>query len=138
MVIKKTVEGYIAREDEDLVFSNLPMHKDGFFGDGGVWYDTLETEEESSLNLRVDMHEYLDIPELTFDNSPRRCKLTFEIGEQLPNNTKEDIDRRVKAIKMCHHIQELAEAAGKTFDETKEALCSLIPEVAECFKEDSK
>ena len=134
--MKKEVEGYIARYHNNILFSNEPMKKEGFFGDGDMWYDTLETEENSPLNLRVDMHNYLDIPELTFENSPRRCKLTIEIGEQLPGNDQREIDRRVKAMRICRNIRELAHETGKSYDETVEILRKSIPDIGEYLKED--
>ena len=134
--MKKEIEGYIARYNDDILFSNEPMKKEGFFGDGDVWYDTLETEEKSPLDLRVDMHEYLDIPELTFENSPRRCKLTIEIGEQLPGNDQREIDRRVKAMRIRGYIRELARETGKSYDKTIEVLRISIPDIDEYLKED--
>lgn len=134
--MKKEVEGYIARYDDDILFSNKPMKKEGFFGDGDVWYDTLETEENSPLDLRVDMHNYLDIPELTFENSPRRCKLTIEIGEQLPGNDQHEIDRRVKAMRIRGNIRELAHATGRSYDEAVEILRKSIPNIDEYLKEE--
>jgi hypothetical protein len=134
--MKKEVEGYIARYGNGILFSNEPMKKEGFFGDGNVWYDTLETKENSPLDLRVDMHKYLDIPELTFENSPRRCKLTIEIGEQLPGNDQHEIDRRVKAKRIRGNIRELAHATGRSYDEAVEILRISIPDIAEYIKED--
>ena len=134
--MKKEVEGYIARYDDDILFSNKPMKKEGFFGDGNVWYDALKTEEESPLDLRVDMHNYLDIPELTFENSPRRCKLTIEIGEQLPGNDQHEIDRRVKAMRIRGNIRELAHATGRSYDEAVEILRKSIPNIDEYLKEE--
>lgn len=133
--MKKEVEGYITRYNDNILFSNEPMKKEGFFGDGDMWYDTLETEENSPLNLRVDMHNYLDIPELTFENSPRRCKLTIEIGEQLPGNDQREIDRRVKTMRICRNIRELARETGKSYDETVEILRKSIPDINEYLKE---
>lgn len=133
--MKKEIEGYIARYDDDILFSNEPMKKEGFFGDGKVWYDTLETEENSPLDLRVDMHNYLDIPELTFENSPRRCKLTIEIGEQLPGNDQREIDRRVKAKRIRSNVRELAAATGKSYQETVDILRKSIPDIDEYLKE---
>ena len=135
-MMKLEVNGYIARKDDDIVFSNLPMKKDGFFGDGNAWYDTLETEEGCPLDLRVDMHEYLDIPGLTEKNSPRYCKLTIEVGEQLPGNDQDEIDRRVKAMRIRGNIRELARETGKSYDKTVEILRMSIPDIDEYLKED--
>ncbi len=129
--MKKIIEGYIAREYGHLLFSNKPMHKDGFFGDGGVWYDTLEKDERSTLDLRVDMHEYLDIPELTFDESPRRCKLIIEIGEQLPGNDPQEIEHRVKLMKIEHQVQEMATSTGIPYETIKNMFREYIPEISE-------
>lgn len=134
--MKKEVEGYIARYRNGILFSNEPMKKDGFFGDGNAWYDTLETEEKSPLDLRVDMHNYLDIPELTFENSPRRCKLTFEIGEQLPGNDQQEIERRVKSMRIRGNIRDLARGTGKSYSETVEILRRSIPDIDEYIKEE--
>lgn len=136
--MKLEVEGYIARDfDHSILFSNQPMQKSGFFGDHGVWYDTLEKEESSPLDLREDMHGYLDIPELTFDNSPRHCRLTIEIGEQLPGNDRRDTDRRVKGMQIRRHIRNLAEETGRTYEETVGILRKSIPEIEEFLKEDT-
>lgn len=135
-MMKLEVNGYIARKDDDIVFSNLPMKKDGFFGDGDVWYDTLETEEDCPLDLRVDMHEYLDIPGLTEKSSPRYCKLTIEVGEQLPGNDQDEIDRRVKAMRIRGSIRWLAKETGGSFDETVEILRKSMPDIDEYLKED--
>lgn len=133
--MKLEVEGYIARYNDDILFSNEPMKKEGFFGDGDMWYDTLETEENSPLDLRVDMHNYLDIPELTFENSPRRCKLTIEIGEQLPGNDQREIDRRVKAMRIRSNVRKLVAATGKSYQETVDILRKSIPDIDEYLKE---
>lgn len=130
------IEGYIARYDNDILFSDRPMKKEGFFGDGDVWYDTLETEEESPLDLRVDMHKYLDIPELTFDNSPRRCTLTFEVGDQLPGNDQREIDLRVKGMRVRSLIRELAGETGRTYDDAVGILRKSIPDLDRYLNED--
>lgn len=135
--MKLEVEGYIARDyDHSILFSDQPMEKSGFLGDGGVWYDTLETKEKSPLDLREDMHEYLDIPELTFENSPRRCKLTIEVGEQLPGNDQQEIGRWVKGMQIRRHIRSLAEETGHTYEETVEILRKSMPDIDEYIKED--
>lgn len=135
--MKLEVDGYIARDyDHSILFSNEPMKKGGFFGDHDVWYDTLEKEEDSPLDLRVDMHEYLDIPELTFENSPRRCKLTIEIGEQLPGNDQREIDRRVKGMQIRSHVRNLAEETGRTYEDTVAILRKSMPEIDKYLKED--
>jgi hypothetical protein len=135
-MMKLEVNGYIARKDDDIVFSNLPMKKDGFFGDGDVWYDTLETEEDCPLDLRVDMHEYLDIPDLTEKISPRYCKLTIEVGEQLPGNDQREIDHRVKGMQIRRHVRNLAEETGHSYEETVEILRNSMPDIDEYLKED--
>lgn len=135
--MKLEVEGYIARDyDHSILFSNQPMQKSGFFGDGGIWYDTLEKEEDSPLDLREDMHEYLNIPELTFENSPRRCKLTIEVGEQLPGNDQREIDHRVKGMQIRRHVRNLAEETGHSYEETVEILRNSMPDIDEYLKED--
>ena len=101
--MKKEIEGYIARYDDDILFSNKPMKKEGFFGD---------------------------------ENSPRRCKLTIEIGEQLPGNDQHEIDRRVKAMRIRGNIRELAHATGRSYDEAVEILRKSIPNIEEYLKED--
>lgn len=133
---KLEVEGYIARDyDGSILFSDKPMKKDGFFGDHNVWYDTLETEEHSPLDFREDMHKYINIPELTFENSPRRCRLTIEVGEQLPGNDQQEIDRRVKGMRIRSHVRNLAEETGRSYEDTVAILRNSIPNIDEYLKE---
>ena len=79
--MKKVIEGYIARDYNNIIFSNKPMKQSGFFGDGNIWYPTIEHEEHFPLDFRADIHEYMNIPELTEENSPRHCTITIEVGD---------------------------------------------------------
>lgn len=130
------IDGYIARDSYHVIFSDQPMTKDGFFSDGGVWIGNIKTEERSPLDLRDDMHGYLAIPELKFDNSPRHCRLTIVVGDQVEGCSQEDIDRKVKALKMRRHVANMAEAFGTTEEEMREKLCRILPEINDYLKED--
>lgn len=123
--MKKVINGYIARDGESLIFSDQPMKQGGFFGDGDIWYTTIEHEERSPLDFREDMHPYIDIPELTEGESPRRCTITIEVGEFVG----ERIDPEVmeKRYRIRRSVMTLAEDTGKTFEEAKEILSKSLP-----------
>ena len=123
--MKKVINGYIARDGESLIFSNQPMKQGGFFGDGDIWYTTIEHEEHSPLDFREDMHPYIDIPELTEVESPRRCTITIEVGEFVG----ERIDPEVmeKRYRIRRSVMTLVEDTGKTFEEAKEILSKSLP-----------
>ena len=125
--VSKVIDGYIARDGNEILFSDQPMKQSGFFGDGDVWYQTIEKEERSPVNFRVDMHKYMDIPELTKDESPRRCKITIEVGDFYGEKFDPDfIERRGRILK---NIRVLAEETGHTFEEAKEILKKSLPEI---------
>jgi len=125
--MKKVIEGYIARDGNDLIFSNQPMKQSGFFGDGDYWYSTIEHEERSPLDFRVDMHEYIDIRELTKEESPRRCTITIEVGEFVGERLDAEFIQRKERIR--HNVDILAEETGRTFDEAKAILAKSMPEI---------
>lgn len=131
--MKKVIEGYIARDGNDLIFSDQPMRQGGFFGDGDIWYSTIEHEERSPLNLRVDMHEYMNIPELTNDESPRRCTITIEVGEFV--GEKIDAEEMEKRNHIRNSVYALAEGTGKSFDEAKVILAKSMPEITKYLEE---
>ena len=133
-MIKKVIEGYIARtEPQEIVFSNQPMRQSGFFGDGDVWYSEIETDEKSPVDFRVDMHEYMDIPELTEKESPRRCTITIEVGEFV--GEKLDADFIQKRERIRSSVWALAEGTGRTFDEAKEILSKSIPDIVKYLED---
>ena len=125
--MKKVIEGYIARDYGSLIFSDRPMKQSGFFGDGGIWYPTIEHEEDSPLKFREDMHPYIDIPELTEKESPRRCTITIEVGEFV--GEKIDAEYMQKRERIRSAVWGLAEGTGKTFEEAKEILSKTVPEI---------
>lgn len=126
-MIKKVIEGYIARDGDDLIFSDQSMKQSGFFGDGGVWYPTIECEEHSPMDFRADMHEYMDIPELTEKDSPRHCTITIEVGEFVGEKT--DLNFMQKCSDVRKSVESLAKSIGKTFEVTKAMLEGLMPEI---------
>jgi len=130
---KKVIEGYIARDGHSLYFSNKPMKQSGFFGDGGIWYSTIEYEEHSPMDFREDMHEYMDIPELTEKESPRRCTITIEVGEFV--GEKLDADFIQKRERIRSSVWALAEGTGRTFDEAKEILSKSIPDIVKYLED---
>lgn len=133
-MIKKVIEGYIARTDpREIVFSNQPMRQSGFFGDGDVWYSEIETDENFPVDFRVDMHEYMDIPELTKKESPRRCTITIEVGEFV--GEKLDADFIQKRERIRSSIWALAEGTGRTFEEAKEIMSKSIPDIAKYLED---
>ena len=128
--MKKVIEGYIARtEPEEIMFSNQPMRQGGFFGDNEVWYRVIETDEEFPVNFRVDMHEYMDIPELTEENSPRHCTITIEIGEQAGEVIDPEFTQKRERIR--HNCAVLAEETGRSYDEMAQKLMEIMPESKE-------
>ena len=131
--MKKVIEGYIARDGNDLIFSDQPMRQGGFFGDGDIWYSTIEHEERSPLNLRVDMHEYMNIPELTNDESPRRCTITIDVGEFV--GEKIDTEEMEKRNHIRNSVYALAEGTGKSFDEAKAILAKSMPEITKYLED---
>ena len=131
---KKVIEGYIARTGHrEIMFSNQPMRQRGFFGDGDVWYSEIETDEKFPVDFRVDMHEYMDIPELTEKESPRRCTVTIEVGEFVGEKLDADFIQKRKHIRSS--IWALAECTGRTFDEAKEILSKSIPDIAKYLED---
>ena len=131
--MKKVIEGYIARYNDDLIFSDQPMKQSGFIGDGGIWYTTIETEEDSPMNLRADMHSYIDIPELTEEKSPRRCTITIEVGDFVGEKIDPEFMEKRAAIRRS--VWGLAEGTGKTFDEAKAILSKQLPEITKYLKD---
>ena len=128
--MKKVIEGYIARtEPQEIVFSNQPMRQGGFFGDGDVWYSEIETDEEFPVDFRVDMHEYMDIPELTEKNSPRHCTITIEVGEQAGDVIDPKYVQKRERIR--HNCALLAAETGRTFEEVALKLMEMMPESKE-------
>lgn len=125
--MKKVIEGYIARDNGSLIFSDLPMKQSGFYGDGDMWYPTIEHEEDSPLDFREDMHPYIDIPELTEKESPRRCTITIEVGEFV--GEKIDAEYMEKRSRIRSAVWGLAEGTGKTFEEAREILSKTVPEI---------
>ena len=130
---KKVIEGYIARDGHSLYFSNKPMKQSGFFGDGGIWYSTIEYEEHSPMDFREDMHEYMDIPELTEEESPRRCTITIEVGDFY--GEKLDADFIQKRGRIMHSVRVLAEETGNTLEETKAVLAKSVPEISKYLED---
>ena len=125
--MKKVIEGYIARDGNDLIFSNQPMRQSGFFGDGDIWYSTIECEERSPLDFRVDMHEYMNIPELAKKESPRRCTITIEVGEFVGEKIDAELIQKKERIRSS--VWALAKGTGRTFDEAKAILAKSMPEI---------
>lgn len=125
--MKKVIEGYIARDNGDLIFSDRPMKQSGFYADDGMWYTTIEHEEDSPLDFREDMHPYIDIPELTQEMSPRRCTITIEVGEFV--GEKIDAEYMQKRERIRSAVWGLAEGTGKTFEEAREILSKTVPEI---------
>ena len=131
--MKKVIVGYIARDGGHLIFSDQPMKQGGFFGDGDIWYSTIEHEERSPLDLRVDMHEYMNIPELTEEESPRRCTITIEVGEFV--GEKIDAEEMEKRSCIRKSVYALAEGTGKSFDEAKAILAKSLPEITKYLED---
>ncbi len=131
--MKKVIKGYIARDGHSLYFSNKPMKQSGFFGDGGIWYSTIEYEEHSPMDFREDMHEYMDIPELTEEESPRRCTITIEVGEFV--GEKIDADFIQKRGRIMHSVRVLAEETGNTLEEAKAILAKSVPEISKYLED---
>lgn len=131
--MKKVIVGYIARDGDDLIFSDQPMKQGGFVGDGDIWYSTIEHEEQSPLDLRVDMHEYMNIPELTEEESPRRCTITIEVGEFV--GEKIDAEEMEKRSCIRKSVYALAEGTGKSFDEAKAILAKSLPEITKYLED---
>lgn len=131
--MKKVIAGYIARDGDDLIFSDQPMKQGGFVGDGDIWYSTIEHEEQSPLDLRVDMHEYMNIPELTEEESPRRCTITIEVGEFV--GEKIDAEEMEKRSCIRKSVYALAEGTGKSFDEAKAILAKSLPEITKYLED---
>lgn len=131
--MKKVIVGYIARDGDDLIFSDQPMKQGGFVGDGDIWYSTIEHEEQSPLDLRVDMHEYMNIPELTKEESPRRCTITIEVGEFV--GEKIDAEEMEKRSCIRKSVYALAEGTGKSFDEAKAILAKSLPEITKYLED---
>lgn len=123
--MKKVIKGYIARDGNCLIFSDQPMKQEGYIDDCDMWNTTIEHEERSPLNFRVDMHPYFDIPELTEKESPRHCTITIEVGEFV--GEKIDAEFKEKCYRIRKSVRALAEATGKTFDEAKAILAKSIP-----------
>ena len=131
--MKKVIEGYIARDIDRLLFSNQPMKQGGFIGDGDVWYQTVDHEERYPLDFRVDMHKYMDIPELEMDNSPRRCTIIIEVGEFVGEKIDQDFMEKRNHFRRC--IWAAAEGADITFEEAKAMLVKVIPDIEKYVKE---
>lgn len=131
--MKKVIVGYIARDGDDLIFSDQPMKQGGFVGDGDIWYSTIEHEEQSPLDLRVNMHEYMNIPELTEEESPRRCTITIEVGEFV--GEKIDAEEMEKRSCIRKSVYALAEGTGKSFDEAKAILAKSLPEITKYLED---
>ena len=131
--MKKVIVGYIARDGDDLIFSDQPMKQGGFVGDGDIGYSTVEHEEQSPLDLRVDMHEYMNIPELTEEESPRRCTITIEVGEFV--GEKIDAEEMEKRSCIRKSVYALAEGTGKSFDEAKAILAKSLPEITKYLED---
>lgn len=125
--MKKVIEGYIARDGDDLIFSDQPMEQGGFIGDGGIWYGTIDHEERSPLEFRTDMHPYVDIPELTEEDSPRRCTITIEVGRFVGCRIDAGEMERRNRIRRC--VATLAEETGKTLEEATDILSRSIPDI---------
>lgn len=125
--MKKVIEGYIARDNGSLIFSDQPMKQGGFIGDGDIWYPTIEHEEDSPLDFREDMHPYIDLPWLTQEMSPRRCTITIDVGEFV--GKKIDAEYMEKRASIRRSVLGLAEGTGKTFEEAKEILSKTVPEI---------
>jgi len=125
--MKKVIEGYIARVHDDLIFSDQPMKQSGFFGDGDMWYSTIEHEERSPMKFRADMHPYIDIPELTEKDSPRRCTITIEVGDFVGEKIDPEFMERRGRIRRS--VCALAEETGHSFDEAKAILSKQLPEI---------
>ena len=125
--MKKIINGYIARDGYALIFSNQPMKQEGYIGDCDMWNTTIEHDERSPLNFRVDMHPYFDIPELTEKESPRHCTITIEVGEFV--GEKIDAEFKEKCYRIRKSVRALAEATGKTCDEAKIILVKSIPDI---------
>lgn len=131
--MKKMIEGYIARDGHDLIFSDQPMKQGGFIGDDGLWYSTIEHEERSPLNFRADMHPYIDIPELTEEESPRHCTITIEVGDFAGDRI--DSEYMEKRSRIRTSVYALAESTGKSFDEAKAILAKSIPEITKYLED---
>ena len=132
--MKKVIEGYIARtEPDEILFSDRPMRQSGFFGDGNVWYPEIETDEDSPVNFRVDMHRYMDIPELTEEESPRRCTVTIEVGAFAGERL--DADYIQKRERIRRSVKTLAEETGRTFEEAGGILEKSIPGITKYLED---
>ena len=131
--MKKVIEGYIARYNNDLIFSDQPMKQSGFIGDGGIWYPTIEYEPDSSMKLYAGRHSYIDIPELTEEESPRRCTITIEVSEFIGEKINPEFMEKRAAIRKS--VWGLAEGTGKTFDEAKAILSKQLPEITKYLKD---
>lgn len=131
--MKKVIEGYIARDGDDLIFSDQPMKQGGFFGDDDVWYPEIEHEEDSPLDFRVDMHEYMNIPELTEKESPRRCTITIEVDEFVGEKIDAELIQKKERIRSS--VWALAKGTGRTFDEAKAILAKSMPEITKYLED---
>lgn len=131
--MKKVIEGYIARDGDDLIFSDQPMKQGGFFGDSDVWYPEIEHEEDSPLDLRVDMHEYMNIPELTEAESPRLCTITIEVGDFVGEKIDAELIQKKERIRSP--VWALAKGTGRTFDEAKAILAKSMPEITKYLED---
>lgn len=126
--MKKVIEGYIARDYNNIIFSNKPMKQNGFFGDGNIWYPTIEHEEHFPLDFRADIHEYMNIPELTEENSPRHCTITIEVGDFVGEKLNPEYIQKKERIR--HSIEVLAEETGCSCEDAKAILSKYIPDIS--------
>lgn len=126
--MKKVIEGYIARDDNDIIFSDKPMKQSGFFGDGNIWYPTIKHEEQFPLDFRADMHKYMDIPELTEENSPRHCTITIEVGDFVGEKLNPEYIQKRERIR--HSIEVLSEETGCSIKDAKAILSKNIPGIS--------
>lgn len=126
--MKKVIEGYIARDYNNIIFSDKPMRQSGFFGDGNIWYPTIEHEENFPLDFRADMHKYMDIPELTEENSPRHCTITIEVGDFVGEKLNPEYIQKKERIR--HSIEVLAEETGCSCEDAKAILSKYIPDIS--------
>lgn len=131
--MKKVINGYIARAGGDLIFSDKPMKQDGFYGDGGVWYSTIEYDDDSTVDLRADIHEFMDIPELTEKESPRKCTITIEVGDFV--GEKVDPDFMQKRGDIMKSIRKISAITNRSFKEEAARIAEAAPEIREYIKD---
>ena len=117
-----TVDGYIALERGNLVFSGVPVSKYGLFHGGKVWYGSIRTEGG------------MPAPAMESDKLPRRCRMRIDVGDEIAAGEVPETDDDIKAILIRERVSDLAELFDTTEEDMAGRLGKVIPGISDYLK----